>query len=85
MNLSVTLNAEAGLVKLQWAAVRHALTYVLEYRRAEEQSGWQTLANTTKVRVTKTLPVGVTYVFRVAAQGSPGQSNWSAEVIRGAA
>ena len=38
-----------------------------------------------KVRVTKTLPVGVTYVFRVAAQGTPGQSNWSAEVIRGAA
>ncbi len=85
MNLSVTLNGEAGVVKLQWAAVRHALTYRLEYRRADEPVAWQALSITTKVRVTKTLPVGVTYVFRVAAQGTPGQSNWSAEVIRGAA
>ena len=85
MNLRVTLNGEAGVMNLQWDAVRHARIYLLEYRRADSQDSWQKLACTGKTRQTKTLPIGVTYVFRVAAQGSPGQSHWSAEVVRGAA
>lgn len=84
-NLRVELNGEAGLMKIRWNGVPHARTYLLQYRRNETPDAWETLESTTKTTVTKTLEVGVTYVFRVSANGTPGMSNWSAETIRGAA
>lgn len=84
-NLRVELNGEAGLMKIRWDPVAHAKTYLLQYRRSGTSDAWETLDSTTKTTVTKTLEVGVTYVFRVAANGTPGMSNWSAETIRGAA
>ena len=53
--------------------------------RQDAKRGNAARESTTKTAVTKTLEVGVTYAFRVAASGTPGQSNWSAETIRGAA
>jgi hypothetical protein len=84
-NLRVELNGEAGLMKIRWDPVPHAKTYLLQYSRHGMPRVWETLESTTKTAVTKTLEVGVTYVFRVTANGTPGMSNWSAEVIRGAA
>lgn len=85
MNLRVDLNGEAGMVKIRWDVVANAKTYVLQCSRDVTPRVWEQLESTTKTQVSKTLEVGVTYVFRVAAQGVPGQSNWSPEVIRGAA
>ena len=84
-NLRAELNGEAGVMKLRWEAVDHARTYPLQYSPDVQPRQWVQLENTTKTQVTKKLEVGMTYVFRVAAAGTPGQSNWSAECIRGAA
>lgn len=84
-NLRVDLNGEAGMMKIRWDAVPNAKTYTLQCSRDVTPRVWEQLDSTTKTVVTKTLEVGVTYVFRVAAAGKPGQSNWSPEVIRGAA
>lgn len=84
-NLRVDLNGEAGLMKIRWDTVPHAKTYALQCSRDVTPRVWEPLDSGTKTLVTKTLEVGVTYVFRVAAIGKPGQSNWSPEVIRGAA
>jgi hypothetical protein len=84
-NLRVDLNGEAGLMKIRWDVVPYAKTYKLQCSRDVTPRVWEDLANGTKTTVTKTLEVGVTYVFRAAAVGKPGQSNWSPEVIRGAA
>ena len=84
-NLRVDLNGEAGMMKIRWDTVTGAKTYVLQCSPDVTPRVWEQLSSTTKTLVTKTLEVGQTYVFRVAAQGTPGQSNWSPEVIRGAA
>lgn len=84
-NLRVDLNGEAGMVKLRWDSVPNALTYVAQCSRDVTPRVWGPLESTTRTQLIKTLEVGVTYVFRVAAIGTPGQSNWSPEVIRGAA
>lgn len=84
-NLRVDLNGEAGMMKIRWDLVPHALNYVLQCSPNVTPRVWEQLASTTKTQATKTLPVGEVYVFRVAAVGTPGQSNWSPEVIRGAA
>jgi len=84
-NLRVDLNGEAGMMKIRWDTVQNALTYVLQCSPDVTPRVWGPLDSTTKTLVTKTLEVGVTYVFRAAAIGTPGQSNWSPEVIRGAA
>jgi hypothetical protein len=84
-NLRAELNGEAGVMKLRWEAVDHARIYPLQCSPDVQPRQWVQLENTTKTQVTKKLEVGMTYVFRVAAAGTPGQSNWSAEVIRGAA
>lgn len=85
MNLRVDLNGEAGMVKIRWDVVPNAKTYLLQCSRDVTPRVWETLESGTRTQVTKTLEVSVTYVFRVAATGVPGQSNWSPEVIRGAA
>ncbi len=84
-NLRVDLNGEAGMMKIRWDGVPNALTYVLQCSRDVTPRVWEQISSTTKTQVTKTLEVGVTYAFRVAANGTPGQSNWSPETIRGAA
>ena len=84
-NLRVDLNGEAGMMKIRWDGVTAAKTYTLQCSRDVTPRVWEPLASTTKTLVTKTLEVGETYAFRVAAIGTPGQSNWSPEVIRGAA
>lgn len=84
-NLRVDLNGEAGMMKIRWDVVPNAKTYNVECSRDVTPRIWEPLASTTKTQVTKTLEVGVTYVFRAAANGVPGQSNWSPEVVRGAA
>ena len=84
-NLRIDLNGEAGLMKIRWDVVPNAKTYALQCSRDVTPRVWEPLDSGTKTLVTKTLEVGVTYVFRVAAIGKPGQSNWSPEVIRGAA
>lgn len=84
-NLRVDLNGEAGMMKIRWDGVTAAKTYVLQCSPDVTPRVWEQLESTTKTAVTKTLEVGVTYAFRVAASGTPGQSNWSAETIRGAA
>jgi len=84
-NLRVDLNGEAGMMKIRWDGVLNAKTYVLQCSPDVTPRVWVQLVSTTKTQVTKTLEVGVTYVFRAAANGTPGQSNWSPEVIRGAA
>lgn len=84
-NLRVDLNGEAGMMKIRWDTVEGAKTYVLQCSPDVTPRVWEQLASTTKTVVTKTLEVGVTYVFRAAASGVPGQSNWSPEVKRGAA
>ncbi len=84
-NLRVDLNGEAGMMKIRWDAVPNAYTYDLQCSPDVTPRVWSELASQTKPFVTKTLDVGVTYVFRVAATGTPGKSNWSPEVIRGAA
>ncbi len=84
-NLRVDLNGEAGMMKIRWDGVANALTYLAQCSPDVTPRVWEQLASTTKTQVTKTLEVGVTYVFRVAANGTPGQSNWSPEVVRGAA
>ncbi len=84
-NLRVDLNGEAGMMKIRWDVVQNAKTYTLQCSPDVTPRVWEPLENTTKTGVTKTLEVGATYVFRVSATGTPGQSNWSPEVIRGAA
>ena len=84
-NLRVDLNGEAGMMKIRWDTVTGAKAYTLQRSLDVMPRVWEPLESTTKTLVTKTLEVGVTYAFRVAATGSPGQSNWSPEVIRGAA
>lgn len=84
-NLRVDLNGEAGVMKIRWDVVPHALNYVLQCSPNTTPRVWVQLASTTKTQATKTLQVGEVYVFRVAAMGTPGQSNWSPEEIRGAA
>lgn len=84
-NLRAELNGEPGMMKLRWEAVDHARIYPLQYSPDVQPRQWVQLENTTKTQVTRTLEVGMTYVFRVAAAGTPGQSNWSTECIRGAA
>ena len=84
-NLRIDLNGEAGLMKIRWDVVPNAKSYLLQCSRDVTPRVWEPLDSGTKTTVTKTLEVGVTYVFRAAAVGKPGQSNWSPEVIRGAA
>jgi hypothetical protein len=84
-NLRVELNGEAGMMKFRWDGSENARVYLLQCSRNVMPRVWEPLASTTKTGVTKTLEVGATYAFRVAAMGTPGQSNWSAETIRGAA
>lgn len=84
-NLRVDLNGEAGVMKIRWEAVEHTRIYLLQISPDVLPRQWAPPETTTKTQVTKTMEVGVTYVFRVAAAGTPGQSNWSPEVIRGAA
>ncbi len=84
-NLRVDLNGEPGMMKFRWDGVAAAKTYVLQCSPDVMPRVWEQIESTTKTGVTKTLEVGVTYAFRVAANGTPGQSNWSAETIRGAA
>ncbi len=84
-NLRVDLNGEAGMMKIRWDTVTAARTYVVQCSLDVMPRVWEQLESTTKTMVTKTMEVGQTYVFRVAANGTPGQSNWSPEVIRGAA
>lgn len=84
-NLRVDLNGEAGMMKIRWDSAANAKTYTLQCSPDVTPRVWAQLESTTKTLVTKTLEVGETYVFRVAAAGTPGQSNWSPEVIRGAA
>jgi hypothetical protein len=84
-NLRVDLNGEAGLMKIRWDGVPAAKNYLLQCSPAVTPRVWEQIESTTKTTVTKTMELGVTYAFRVAANGTPGQSNWSAETIRGAA
>jgi len=84
-NLRVDLNGEAGMMKVRWDAAPNAMTYMVQCSPDVSPRVWETLSSTTKTQVTKTLEVGVSYVFRAAANGVPGISNWSPEVIRGAA
>ena len=84
-NLRVDLNGEAGMMRIRWDAVPNAYTYELQCSPDVTPRVWSQLASQTKPFLTKTLDVGVTYVFRAAATGTPGISNWSPEVIRGAA
>jgi len=84
-NLRVDLNGEAGMVKIRWNAVYEAKNYVLQCSPDVTPRVWTQIASTGKCLVTMNLEIGQTYVFRVAAQGKPGQSNWSAEYIRGVA
>lgn len=84
-NLRVDLNGEAGMMKIRWDVVPNAKSYLLQCSRDVTPRVWEPLDSGTKTTVTKTLEVGVTYAFRAAAVGKPGQSNWSPEAIRGAA
>jgi hypothetical protein len=86
LNLRADLNGDAGVVRLKWRPTFGARGYLVECSPDVQPRAFSTLANTTKARAEKTLVPGETYVFRVAAfGGSTGQSNWSPEVIRGAA
>jgi len=84
-NLRVDLNGEAGLMKIRWNKVTYALTYDLQCSVNTMPRVWETLQSSSQTLALKTMEVGVAYVFRVCAVGSPGRSNWSPEVIRGAA
>ncbi|HRK17084.1 MAG TPA: fibronectin type III domain-containing protein [Prosthecobacter sp.] len=92
-NLRTTLTANPGQMRIACKGVRHARVYELQYRRvledvedpAEVEKTWRTLECDTRTRWLVSLEPGFKYAFRVCAIGSPGRSNWSPAVIRGAA
>lgn len=84
-NLRLSLDSEAGQMRIQWNRVTHAMTYELQCSLDVTPRVWETIQASSRTTALKNLEVGHTYVFRVCAVGSPGRSNWSPEVKRGAA
>lgn len=92
-NLRAAPTVNAGQMRIACQGVRHGRVYELQYRRVEAEveaaaavaKSWQTLESGTRTRWLVNLEPGVKYAFRVCAIGSPGRSNWSPTVIRGAA
>ncbi len=79
-DVRVVSGASASEVILTWGKVPHALIYRLEY--GPEGGAMESLALTGRRKRLLNLPVRVEvpYVFRIAAVGSPGSSNFSAPV-----
>lgn len=81
LGLQVLQGISEGEVTVTWGKVKHALHYVLEYGVEGEEPKRIPLCGRRKK--TLMLPrLGATYVFRIAATGTSGQSNWSAPVRR---
>lgn len=79
-DVCVVPGVSAGEVILTWGRVPHALTYRLEY--GPEGGALESLSLAGRRKRVLNLPVRVEvpYVFRIAATGSPGSSNFSAPV-----
>ncbi|HRH97660.1 MAG TPA: hypothetical protein PLB55_17090, partial [Prosthecobacter sp.] len=79
-DVQVGPGVSAGEVLLTWGNVPHARTYHLKY--GQEGGPMESLWLTGRRKRLLTLPVRVEapYVFRIAAVGSPGSSNFSAPV-----
>lgn len=79
-DVQVVPGVSAGEVLLTWGNVPHARTYHLKY--GPEGGPMESLWLTGRRKRLLTLPVRVEapYVFRIAAVGSPGSSNFSAPV-----
>ena len=70
-----------GEVTVTWGKVKDALVYHLEYGVEGETP--ERISMCGRRKRTLMLPrLGATYVFRMAASGTSGQSNWSAPVRR---
>lgn len=81
LGLQVLQGISEGEVTVTWGKVKHALSYYLEYGVEGETP--EQLSMCGRRKKTLMLPrLGATYVFRMAATGTSGQSNWSAPVRR---
>lgn len=74
----------SGEIDLQWEPLRGSKYYVLDVCiKTNGNSRWKTIDMVSKsfYRVTG-LKKSVTYLFRVAAVSSKGQSSWSSEISK---
>lgn len=83
LDFLATAGDSAGEIDLTWSAVRSSRSYVTQYREDVPGTAWITGPLGTRSRATVTgLQTAKTYVFRVAAVGTAGQSPWSDESTR---
>jgi hypothetical protein len=81
LNLQVVQEVSEGAVTVTWGRVKHALLYILEYGAEGETPKQIPLCGRRKKSLN--LPkLGATYVFRIKATGTSGDSNWSPPVRR---
>ncbi len=81
LGLQVLQGVSEGEVIVTWDKVKDALMYHLEYGVEGETA--EQISMCGRRKKTLMLPrLGATYVFRMAASGTSGQSNWSAPVRR---
>lgn len=81
LGLQVLQGISEGEVTVTWGKVKDALVYRLEYGVEGETP--ERISMCGRRKKTLMLPrLGATYVFRMAASGTSGQSNWSAPVRR---
>ena len=80
LDFLATAGDNAGEIDLTWSAVKGARSYVSQYREDVVGTAWITGPIGTRSRATVPgLQTAKTYVFRVAAVGTAGQSPWSDE------
>jgi hypothetical protein len=78
--LEARTGASAGEIVLRWTPVADAMSYVTQVRLNPELSAWHLAGGSSKAKTSvKKLTSGQKYFFRVAAIGTAGQGNWSAE------
>lgn len=80
--LAVTSIEAPGTVELSWHAVQGASKYTVSASR-ESADNWHDLGTTatTSFQVDE-LPEGTKYFFRVASNGTAGQSDWSGAIAQ---
>ncbi|MCB1278577.1 MAG: fibronectin type III domain-containing protein [Prosthecobacter sp.] len=82
-DLGITMGDHAGEIDLHWTPSKGAKSYIIECAPYNTPRVWQQVKITTRSSFTVTgLTPGATYVFRVKAIGSAGESDWSDEAVK---
>ncbi|MDP1590589.1 MAG: fibronectin type III domain-containing protein [Prosthecobacter sp.] len=82
-DLGISMGDHTGEIDLQWTPSKGAKFYIIECAPYNTPRVWQQVKIVTRSSHTVTgLTPGDTYVFRVKAIGSAGDSDWSDEAVK---